>query len=401
MSVHRPMAKTFHGPLAAAFIATSIGSLAAPCWAQSESAASPEAAAASPGGAPPSPAEPAGAPRRNTVYFVGGAAAGIPLGVGVDIVGGEGTVVGNVVRGKPYSADSITESTQVLADGNRITHVNRARLYRDAQGRRRREQTLDKAGAASADAPATLITIDDPVAGVSYLLDPSTKTAQQLKPFVLQPKRAAGSGEPADGPRLAVRSFALRSPGPGVDAPAGGPETMPAHMPPFKAPMLAGSLTGPPPDPSQISESTEDLGDEVLQGVLAHGTRRTTTIAAGAIGNEMPISIVSERWYSAELEAVILERNTDPRFGETTYKLVDVVKGDPPEDLFAVPQDYEVRTAGAGLPTLSVGPKGPGKPVVIFRRVERGAVEGGTPAGGPESGGPESGDQESGAPDGP
>ena len=87
--------------------------------------------------------------------------------------------------------------------------------------------------------------------------------------------------------------------------------------------------------------ATEDLGEQVLEGVLAHGTRQTQTIPAGAIGNERAIDIVAEQWYSDEIEAVVLRRNVDPRFGETTYRLVNLVRSEPAPDLFTVPQGYE------------------------------------------------------------
>jgi hypothetical protein len=92
--------------------------------------------------------------------------------------------------------------------------------------------------------------------------------------------------------------------------------------------------------------TTEDLGDQVLEGVLAHGTRHTQTIAAGAIGNERPIEIVAEEWYSADVEAVVLRRNVDPRFGETVYRLVNVARSEQAPDLFAVPSGYTIHGEG-------------------------------------------------------
>ena len=62
----------------------------------------------------------------------------------------------------------------------------------------------------------------------------------------------------------------------------------------------------------------ESLGKQLIEGVEAEGTRSTVTIAAGEIGNERAIEIVSERWYSPELQTVVMTRHSDPRFGETT-----------------------------------------------------------------------------------
>ena len=74
--------------------------------------------------------------------------------------------------------------------------------------------------------------------------------------------------------------------------------------------------------------------------------RRTTTIAAGAIGNERPITVVSEEWTSPDLKMLVLSENTDPRVGTTTYQLVNIVRGDPDPSLFQAPADYTVQAAG-------------------------------------------------------
>ena len=103
-------------------------------------------------------------------------------------------------------------------------------------------------------------------------------------------------------------------------------------------------------------EPGEDLGEQVLEGLLVQGTRMKDTIPAGLMGNERPIEIVTERWYSKDIDAMVLQRFSDPRFGETVYRLVNVVLGDPSPDLFQVPQDYEMavdegaRTGIRGVP---------------------------------------------------
>src|SRR5262245_45584764 len=74
-----------------------------------------------------------------------------------------------VVKGMPYSAEMATESIQTLADGNRIVHRTGGRVYRDNEGRIRREED-------PGTGPAT-VTVSDPVAGKSFTLNPATKTA--------------------------------------------------------------------------------------------------------------------------------------------------------------------------------------------------------------------------------
>ena len=65
------------------------------------------------------------------------------------------------VKGAPYSAEQITENTQTLGDGTRIHNENAVKVYRDGEGRVRRETP-------------EMISIFDPVAGVGYTLDPKT-----------------------------------------------------------------------------------------------------------------------------------------------------------------------------------------------------------------------------------
>ena len=83
-----------------------------------------------------------------------------------------------IVRGAPYSAEAVTESIQMLADGNRITRTSKASLYRDSEGRTRRDQTLNHIGPwATANEPEQTVFINDPVAGTHYVLNPSKRPA--------------------------------------------------------------------------------------------------------------------------------------------------------------------------------------------------------------------------------
>jgi hypothetical protein len=159
----------------------------------SQPGASVASAAASQPAAPAAPAPaPAGAPAN--VLFLARGAPIMPFGGNIDIVAGEGSVMGKVVTNKPYSARSITESTQMLADGNRIVNRNEARIYRDSAGRTRREQTLNALGVWQAgNEPVTMVTINDPVAGTSYVLNPADRTARQVQRFKLATNAASDS----------------------------------------------------------------------------------------------------------------------------------------------------------------------------------------------------------------
>jgi hypothetical protein len=100
---------------------------------------------------------------------------------------------------------------------------------------------------------------------------------------------------------------------------------------------------------ARAPEKAESLGKRNVEGVIAEGTRTTITIPAGEMGNDRPIEIVSERWLSPELQTVVMTRHNDPRFGETTYRLTNIVRAEPPRSLFEVPPDYQVKEVKGDL----------------------------------------------------
>src|SRR5262249_42895125 len=103
---------------------------------------------------------------------------------------------GKVVKGAPYSATVVTETVQLLADGNRIDHKNTASVYRDSEGRTRREETINAIGPWASDTgPHQIIFISDPVAGINYVLDPTARTARKMADHFPLPAGTAGSGE--------------------------------------------------------------------------------------------------------------------------------------------------------------------------------------------------------------
>lgn len=282
----------------------------------------------------------------------------------VRVVSGEGRVVGEAVTGKPYSAESITETIQVLQDGNRIVSTNTSRIYRDSAGRTRQEQTLTRLGSWPAgEQPVTMVTIDDPAAKVSWFLDPQSRTARELRPY-----RFEAVMENGETPQFGIAPsnvLVRRLPSQTGAAHADATGFQPAAPLITAAPTVQAFGIGASPS---MEVRTEDLGERVLQGVRARGTRQIQTIASGAIGNEWPIEIVTETWYSDELEALMSRRTSDPRFGETVYQLVNVVLDEPPAELFEVPEDYEITSAGAssaGMPAFGIAPATPGERVEL------------------------------------
>ncbi|MFN7931050.1 MAG: energy transducer TonB [Blastocatellia bacterium] len=87
----------------------------------------------------------------------------------------------------------------------------------------------------------------------------------------------------------------------------------------------------------------ESLGKQNIEGVECEGTRETSTIAAGAMGNEQPINIITESWYSPELQITVLRKFNDPRYGEDVYRLSNINRAEPNKDLFVVPADYTIK----------------------------------------------------------
>ena len=219
--------------------------------------------------------------------------------------------MGEAVENAPYSAEIVNEVTQHFADGNRIERRSTGAVARDSRGRVRRENQLAAIGPVVPDGDVRMVTISDPVARVSYALDPLRKVAMRSR----APKIVRG---PVDGPKGGSLMIA------GAGVPAGGFEM---HL----------ELRD---EPAMPEAQTEQLGTKEIEGVRAEGMKTTAVIPAGTIGNVRPIEIVSERWYSSELGVVVYSRRSDPRFGETVYRLTNITRSEPDPSLFQVPADY-------------------------------------------------------------
>jgi hypothetical protein len=259
--------------------------------------------------------------------MLSGPAGGPIEGNTFTFVSSEMSFDGKVVKGAPYSAEAVTEMTQTLGDGNRIVRKSTASVYRDSEGRTRRDQTLGSIGpfAAAGDPPQTFF-INDPVAGFNFILDPRTRTARKLP----LPRIEHLSRGPRAGARVEDRVVRAPAPG-GLGTSVMIYENVEGEPGPFRT-----STHGPGP-------KTESLGKQTIEGVEAEGTRTTLTIPAGQIGNERPIQIVMERWYSPELQTVVMTKNSDPLVGESVYRLTNISRNEPPRSLFEVPADYKLR----------------------------------------------------------
>jgi hypothetical protein len=226
-------------------------------------------------------------------------------GAGPRFLGGEPGMPGRIVKNAPFTGDLVTETSQTLSDGNHIRQSTTAHLVRDSEGRTRREQSLNGLGALGAPADnAQAVFISDPVLGVSYALNPSNRTVSKLA----EPDRGRGGRN--------------------------------GKQPPADAPRWGRG--------NSQDIRTESLGRQTIESIPTDGTRITQTIAAGAMGNELPIQVVTERWYSPDLNMDILTRRSDPRFGETVTKLTNISRAEPSHALFEPPADYKTVEARRG-----------------------------------------------------
>jgi hypothetical protein len=242
----------------------------------------------------------------------------------------ESAVMGPAVKGAPYSAEEVTESTQVLADGTRIHNQSKTTVYRDGEGRIRR------------DGPDQ-ITIWDPVAGASYFLDPQAKTARKVPVGIVTARAKSGgtvtvttsstmsktvtvSGTSASTEKVAAEELAAEKVQ--IDKLA-----MPDGL--SIAAVYTKRATG-------AAGNKESLGTQTMEGVNAEGSRTTSTIEAGAVGNDRPIQVVSERWYSPDLQTAVMTRRNDPRTGEEIFRLTNIRRAEPGAYLFQVPAGYQM-----------------------------------------------------------
>ena len=204
-----------------------------------------------------------------------------------------------VVTGAPLTATITVTHDSTLQDGNTIHTDTQSTEYRDSQGRTRREVPFKLATPATGATEGTMIIISDPVAGKRYVLNPQKKTAHE----------------------------------------------MPLHPP---KPPNGDHGPGPMWKNGDNDVTTESLGTKSILGLQATGTRMTRTIPAGEMGNSKPILVVTERWFSNDLQIPLSQVHNDPLMGTMTTTVTSVTRGEPDASLFQVPSDYKIETGRPG-----------------------------------------------------
>ena len=224
------------------------------------------------------------------------------------------------IPGSPYSAVAVTQSTTTFSDGNRIVRTNTVRYFRDGQGRTRVERGT---GGDAANGVQSMITITDPVGGELYLVRPQGKFVDAIK---LTPQIAAMQAavhSPAD----SQVPFALMGIGMGIGA----------------------SLS------TEAATNETSLGQKVVNGVTATGTRVVRTFPAGVLGNEKPITSTVDEWFSSDLGVPVQVTQKSSIGGEISLNLTQVVRGEPDSTLFAPPAGYTVHQMPTGMGAVVSG----------------------------------------------
>lgn len=192
----------------------------------------------------------------------------------------------------PFSATVATESVRQLADGSRITLANRRAIARDTAGRIFQERRLLVPEDGKHESIVTQIEISDPVSHQLYICVPRERVCQ-------------------------VEFFSA-----------------PQFVPPAVGPTSAAKQSGSP--------GREDLGKQFVSGLETLGTRETNVIEAGAIGNDSPITLSREYWYSPQLGVNLISKLQDPRIGTQDFEVQDITVGEPDQKLFAVPPGSQI-----------------------------------------------------------
>ena len=192
--------------------------------------------------------------------------------------------------GLPFSAKVELEMVNQLQNGTLITHKTYNLVGRDSQGRTRNEARNWIDLTTGAEPRLTRIELYDPATRLRTNLYPLTKIARQW-PF----------GTP-------------------------GPVATPS----------------PQSTPAKPETSRENIGIDTIEGLPVRGVRVSQTYPTGSLGNDRPITVVTEYWYSETLKINLLTKRTDPRYGDRTVRVTELVRQEPDASSFAIPEDYKV-----------------------------------------------------------
>lgn len=205
-----------------------------------------------------------------------------------------------VIKRVPFRAEVCVDFLSPQRDRTITTRTSTYMIYRDSDGRTRRDP---EGGSVSL--------VNDPING-SYLLNHRGKTVRKVIEAQTTTTNLAESGIRGTAPGF--KTFGRQQAGAGEN-----------HV-----------------RDRAIQIATESLGKREIDGVLVEGTHFVRTIYMGAFGKEQPVEITTVEWYSTELQTFVRITVTDPRFGQSEYRLMNIVRGEPSATLFSIPAGYKV-----------------------------------------------------------
>jgi hypothetical protein len=272
------------------------------------------------------------------------------MGTQQQALGGNQSVIAAIiapVTEAPYQAEKVSRSVQKLGDGTVITNETRGLIARDAQGRIREDLNIVHSGQVNGqqrDMALQSATVGDPVThSILIWTGEDTKVAIEMQMPSMPTLPKMGVVPPPPGPPNGSMGGGMAMPNMAHPSVVALHEDAPPPMGAVRVNNLPravnlGKAAGPKDD-----VRTEDLGQQSIEGVLVTGKRTTTTIPLGKVGNDRPIVVVHEEWQSPELKILVKTIDTDPRTGEQTMELQQLVRTDPSATLFQVPAGYKVQ----------------------------------------------------------
>src|SRR6202046_4395643 len=206
------------------------------------------------------------------------------------------------VANAPFSATVTTVWTTYTADGTMGTIKNHRTIARDSAGRIFQERRFFSPNGDKRETAISQLEFSDPVSHQEYFCHPEVRACELYNYNV--------PASPVEG-------------------------------------VSATSLSG------ANGAKVEDLGHDTIAGLDTVGTRETTTIAPGTIGNDRALDVVRELWYSAQLGFDLMLNRNDPRTGTANIRVTEIRLGEPDAKLFDPPSYYTVVDARKPVPPSS------------------------------------------------
>jgi len=202
-----------------------------------------------------------------------------------------------LITGQPFRAKINVQVTRLLPDGTKVEQKYYTQAARDTEGHEYRE-ARDMVPASSDREPALIrTTVYDPKTSLVRNCFPAQQICRQMQ--------FDATSHPVDEP------------------------------------------VGPSSDGKSVL-ARESLGKKQMLGLEVEGTRETVTFKAGAFGNDKPVVVTKEIWYSPRLQFNVAVTRDDPRNGMQKFEVSDLKLGDPEASWFTLPDGYRL-VSGRGV----------------------------------------------------